>query len=40
MYSFQHAEGDSVKYRGADKFLARIDNSYMKIKHVSCLSSL
>jgi len=27
-------------YRGADKSLARIDNYYMKIKHVGCLSSL
>jgi len=27
-------------YRGADKSSARIDNSYMKIKHISCLSSL
>ena len=27
-------------YRGADKSLAWIDNSYMKIKHISCLSSL
>jgi len=27
-------------YRGVDKSLARIDNSYVKIKHVSCLSSL
>jgi len=25
---------------GADKSLARIDNSYVKIKYVSCLSSL
>ena len=27
-------------YGGADKSLAQIDNSYVKIKHVSCLSSL
>jgi len=26
--------------RGADKSLARIDNSYVEIKHISCLSSL
>ena len=26
-------------YRGADKSLARTDNSYVKIKPVSCLSS-
>jgi len=26
-------------YRGADKSLARTDNSYVKIKHISCLSS-
>ena len=26
-------------HRGADKSLARIDNSYMKIKNISCLSS-
>jgi len=28
------------RYRVADKSLARIDNSYVKIKHVICLSSL
>ena len=27
-------------YRGADKSLARIDNSYLKMKHISCVSSL
>jgi len=27
-------------YRGADKPLARTDISYVKIKHISCLSSL
>jgi len=27
-------------HRGADKSLARIDNSYVKIKYISCLSSL
>ena len=27
-------------YKGADKSLARIDNSYVKIKHISCLSAL
>jgi len=27
-------------YRGADKSLARIDNSYVKIKQIICLSSL
>jgi len=26
--------------QGADKSLARIDNSYVKIKHICCLSSL
>jgi len=29
-----------LMYKGADKSLAQIDNSYMKIKHISCLSSL
>jgi len=27
---------ESSMYRGDDKFLARIDNSYMKIKYISC----
>jgi len=26
-------------YRGADKSLARIDNSYVQIKRINCLSS-
>ena len=29
-----------IKYRGADKSFARIDDAYMKIEHISCLSSL
>ena len=29
-----------MNYRGADKSLARIDNSYVKIKHINCISSL
>ena len=27
-------------YKGADKSLALIDNSYVKIKNISCISSL
>ena len=30
----------ALYYNYAEKSLARIDNSYVKIKHISCLSSL
>ena len=29
----------AIFYRGVDKSLARIDNSYVKIKHIICLSA-
>ena len=38
---FWHFSGIHIYiYRGADKSLAWIDNSYMKIEHISCLSCL
>ena len=32
-----HIASNDMNARGADKSLARIGNSYVKIKHVSCL---
>jgi hypothetical protein len=33
-------EDNNINTRGADKSLSRIDNSYVKVKHLFCLSSL
>jgi len=37
---FECFTADLNLYKGTDKSLARIDNYYVKIKHISCLSSL
>jgi hypothetical protein len=38
--TWENELNSTFKYRGSDKSLAGIDNSYMKIKHKSCLSTL